>query len=202
MKNDLSTKILNYLNRRNIRKNKHKQNLSNNINIPNITGGLNENYFFNNFQNDNKKDLFDFNLNNKNISSSLFKDNLISNNERNVKEDNNTLFLEIKRLKEDIDLYQSRLNELTIKYNKLKEEYQENLLNNYSFGEINLDKNMEEEFIKLEEGKYNIKLNQVINKNNLLKQRNEKIIKHNEQMKKFYKIYTGKDWVNSDQNLP
>ena len=202
MKNDLSTKILNYLNRRNIRKNKHKQNLSNNINIPNITDNLNENYFFNNFQNDNKKDLFDFNLNNKNISSSLFKDNLISNNERNVKEDNNTLFLEIKRLKEDIDLYQSRLNELTIKYNKLKEEYQENLLNNYSFGEINLDKNMEEEFIKLEEGKYNIKLNQVINKNNLFKQRNEKIIKQKKQNKKIYKIYTGKDWVNSDQNLP
>ena len=159
---------------------------------------MNENYFFNNFQNDNKKDLFDFNLNNKNISSSLFKDNLINNNERNVKEDNNTLFLEIKQLKEDIDLYQSRLNELTIEYNKLKQEYQENLLNNYSFGEINLDKNMDEEFIKLEEEKYNIKLNQVINKNNLLKQRNEKIIKHNEQMKKFYKIYTGKDWAKSD----
>ena len=214
MKNDFSSKIKKYLSYRQLKKNQNKQNHlndNNNNNIPKENEKLKHTYTetnlipnntIKNFIPDTNNELINFTLNDKIykynfLPLSSINDNSISNNEENIKEDNATLFLEINQLKKDINLYQSRLNELTNEYNKLNKEYQENLMKNYSFEDINKEKEIEDEFIKLEEEKYKLKLNQLMNKNELLKQRKEKAIKHNQQLKNFYKIYMGEEWINN-----
>ena len=212
MKNDMSFKIKNYLSYRQSKKNRLKQKELNKNNNEDIKEkfkkfGINDNYPNNKFIQlyNNKTDFINLTLTdriNQGNSFSIYSINdfQINNNEENIKEDNNKLFLEINQLKKEINLYQSRLNELTNEYNKLNQEYQENLIKNCTFEEINKEKDIEKEFIKLEEEKYSIKLKQVKNKNDLLKKRNEKIIKHNQQMKNFYKIYMGEEWVNHEKD--
>ena len=212
MKNDMSFKIKNYLSYRQSKKNRLKQKELNKNNNEDIKEkfkkfGINDNYPNNKFIQlyNNKTDFFNLTLTdriNQGNSFSIYSINdfQINNNEENIKEDNNKLFLEINQLKKEINLYQSRLNELTNEYNKLNQEYQENLIKNCTFEEINKEKDIEKEFIKLEEEKYSIKLKQVKNKNDLLKKRNEKMIKHNQQMKNFYKIYMGEEWVNHEKD--
>ena len=212
MKNDMSFKIKNYLSYRQSKKNRLKQKELNKNNNEDIKEkfkkfGINDNYPNNKFIQlyNNKTDFINLTLTdriNQGNSFSIYSINdfQINNNEENIKEDNNKLFLEINQLKKEINLYQSRLNELTNEYNKLNQEYQENLIKNCTFEEINKEKDIEKEFIKLEEEKYSIKLKQVKNKNDLLKKRNEKMIKHNQQMKNFYKIYMGEEWVNHEKD--
>ena len=212
MKNDMSFKIKNYLSYRQSKKNRLKQKELNKNNNEDKKEkfkkfGINDNYPNNKFIQlyNNKTDFINLTLTdriNQGNSFSIYSINdfQINNNEENIKEDNNKLFLEINQLKKEINLYQSRLNELTNEYNKLNQEYQENLIKNCTFEEINKEKDKEKEFIKLEEEKYSIKLKQVKNKNDLLKKRNEKMIKHNQQMKNFYKIYMGEEWVNHEKD--
>ena len=124
-----------------------------------------------------------------------------NNCEENIKaiiEENSNLFLEINQLKKDIDVYNSRLDELNKEYNKLRQDLRDNLVKNVSIDNITIEKDLEHDFNQLEEEKYKLKLNHLLNKNNLLKEQNEKALKHNEQMKKLYKIYTGKIWENSN----
>ena len=210
MKNDMSFKIKNYLSYRQSKKNRLKQKELNKNNDEDIKEkfkkfGINDNYPNNKFIQLNKTDFINLTLTdriNQGNSFSIYSINdfQINKNEENIKEDNNKLFLEINQLKKEINLYQSRLNELKNEYNKLNQEYQENLIKNCTFEEINKEKDIEKEFIKLEEEKYSIKLKQVKNKNDLLKKRNEKMIKHNQQMKNFYKIYMGEEWVNHEKD--
>ena len=212
MKNDMSFKMKNYLSYRQSKKNRLKQKELNKNNDEDIKEKfkkfcINDNYPNNKFIQlyNNKTDFINLTLTdriNQGNSFSIYSINdfQINNNEENIKEDNNKLFLEINQLKKEINLYQSRLNELTNEYNKLNQEYQENLIKNCTFEEINKEKDIEKEFIKLEEEKYSIKLKQVKNKNDLLKKRNEKMIKHNQQMKNFYKIYMGEEWVNHEKD--
>ena len=197
MNNELPSKIKKYINYRLSKKNKTNANLNSNNKNENITENSKLKRFYTetflssttdniNFQTDYKNDI----VNHKRSSFSLSS----INNEENIKEDNNVLYFEITQLKKEINLYKSRLDELTNDYNKLSKEYQDNLVNNFSFEELDKEKDIEDEYIKLEEEKYNLKLNQVKNKNKLLRERNEKVKRHNEQMKKFYKLYTGEEW--------
>ena len=207
MKNDLSSKIKNYLNFRQSRKNKTKEKLSIK-NIINQDDKLKKFYSETNILSnsninmpiDYTNDLNNITLNDKNRLKNSYLMSSI-NNEENIKEENVILFFEINQLKKDINLYQSRLDELTSEYNKLRLEYQEILQKNFSFDELDKEKEIEEEYIKLEEEKYNIILKKVRNQNNLLKLRNEKVKRHNEQMKKFYKLYTGEEWGKSNKNI-
>ena len=207
MKNDLSSKIKNYLNFRQSRKNKTKEKLSIK-NIINKDDKLKKFYSETNILSnsninmpiDYTNDLNNITLNDKNRLKNSYLMSSI-NNEENIKEENVILFFEINQLKKDINLYQSRLDELTSEYNKLRQEYQEILQKNFSFDELDKEKQIEEEYIKLEEEKYNIILKKVRNQNNLLKLRNEKVKRHNEQMKKFYKLYTGEEWGKSNKNI-
>ena len=207
MKNDLSSKIKNYLNFRQSRKNKTKGKLSIK-NIINQDDKLKKFYSETNILSnsninmpiDYTNDLNNITLNDKNRLKNSYLMSSI-NNEENIKEENVILFFEINQLKKDINLYQSRLDELTSEYNKLRQEYQEILQKNFSFDELDKEKEIEEEYIKLEEEKYNIILKKVRNQNNLLKLRNEKVKRHNEQMKKFYKLYTGEEWGKSNKNI-
>ena len=200
MNNELPSKIKKYINFRLSKKNKTNVNLNSNIKNENITENAKLKRFYTetflssttdniNFQTDYKNDLINHKRNSFSLSS--------INNEETIKEDNNVLYFEISQLKKEINLYKSRLDELTNDYNKLSQEYQDNLRNNFSFEELDKEKDIEDEYIKLEEEKYNLKLNQVKNKNKLLRERNEKAKRHNEQMKKFYKLYTGEEWDNS-----
>ena len=207
MKNDLSSKIKNYLNFRQSRKNKTKEKLSIK-NIINQDDKLKKFYSETNILSnsninmpiDYTSDLNNITLNDKNRLKNSYLMSSI-NNEENIKEENVILFFEINQLKKDINLYQSRLDELTSEYNKLRLEYQEILQKNFSFDELDKEKQIEEEYKKLEEEKYNIILKKVRNQNNLLKLRNEKVKRHNEQMKKFYKLYTGEEWGKSNKNI-
>ena len=149
----------------------------------------------NNNQNSNKNNK-SINFLNQNLNT--FSQNNCEENIKAIIEENSNLFLEINQLKKDIDVYNSRLDELNKEYNKLRQDLRDNLVKNVSIDNITIEKDLEDDFYTLEEEKYKLKLNHLLNKNNLLKEQNEKALKHNEQMKKLYKIYTGKIWKNSN----
>ena len=203
MNNELPSKIKKYINFRLSKKNKTKENLNSHNKKENITEDAKLKRFYTetflssttdniNFQTDYKNDIINHKRNSFSLSS--------INNEENIREDNNVLYLEISQLKKDINLYKTRLDELTNDYNKLSREYQDSLINKFSFEELDIEKDIEDEYVKLEEEKYSLRLNQVKNKNKLLRERNEKAKRHNEQMKKFYKLYTGEEWNGSNKN--
>ena len=154
-----------------------------------------------------KKNFFDENnqiYNNYSNKSMIFinqyMNNILSNSnisEENIKgiiEENSNLFLEINQLNKEIELYSNRLDELNSEYNKLKQDYRDHLVKEVSFENIQIEKELGDEFYKLEEEKYQIKLNHLLNINKELKEKNQKALKHNEQMKILYKKYSGKNW--------
>ena len=146
------------------------------------------NQIFNNHYN---KSMIYINQNMNNISSNSY------NYEENIKgilEENSNLFLEINQLNKEIELYSNRLDELNSEYNKLKQDYRDHLVKEFSFENIQIEKELGDEFYKLEEEKYQIKLNHLLNINKELKEKNQKALKHNEQMKILYKKYSGKNW--------
>ena len=90
------------------------------------------------------------------------------------------------------------LTDTTALKGQLIQEYRDNCLKNITHEKINIEKCFETDFIKLEEEKYNLKLNHLLDINNILLEENQKALKHNKQMKNLYKIYTGKNWKNSE----
>lgn len=145
--------------------------------------------------------------NNSSLNSSLYKnnlnasqssDNLNNNLDNNIKDDNNILNNEIEQIKNDIKSYKKNLDNLTEEYSSLLQKHKNYCINNFSFEEMinnsNLSELDRELNNKLEEEKYNLKLQNLMHKNELIKQRNSNLIKHNQEMKKYYKIYTGKEW--------
>ena len=137
---------------------------------------------------------------NENLSNNLKNDNnnYYDEGTKNIIEENENLLSEIDNLKKEINLSKNKLAELNNEYNKLKKEYQDNLSKNLVFENKIKEKDIGDEFNKLDEEKYKLKLKYYLEINNLIKERNRNIIKHNEQMKKFYKIYTGKNWNNAN----
>ena len=132
------------------------------------------------------------NINNSSNNSHYYDDKT-----KSIIEENSNLFSEINQLKKEIDQYKDKLDELNNEYNKIKRERRDNLIKNNSSETIKIEKDFEDDFIKLEEEKYKLKLNHLLDINALLKEKNKKALNHNEQMKKLYKIYTGTNWKNS-----
>ena len=132
-----------------------------------------------------------------NINNSLSNSHYYDEKTKNIIEDNSTLFIEINKLKKEIDQYKDRLDELNNEYNKMKQDKRDNLIKSNTLDNIKIKKNFEDQFIKLEEEKYKIKLNHLLGINALLKENNQKALNHNEQMKKLYKLYTGVNWKNT-----
>ena len=132
------------------------------------------------------------NINNSSNNSHYYDDNT-----KSIIEENSNLFSEINQLKKEIDQYKDKLDELNNEYNKIKQERRDNLIKNNSSETIKIEKDFEDDFIKLEEEKYKLKLNHLLDINALLREKNKKALHHNEQMKKLYKIYTGTNWKNS-----
>ena len=144
---------------------------------------------------------------NSSLSSSLYKNSLnisqssenINNNlDNNIKDDNIILNNEIEQIKNDIQVYKKNLEDLTEEYSSLFQKYKKFCTDNFSFEDIINNDNLSEVDRdlnnKLEEEKYNLKLQNLTHKNELIKKRNSNLIKHNQEMKKYYKIYTGKEW--------
>ena len=144
----------------------------------------------------NGKNNKSINYKNQNENNILSNNNNCEENIINIIEENTNLFLEINDLKKEIELYGNRLEELNNEYNKLKQDNRDNILRDVTLDIIKIEKGFEKEFIFLEEEKYKLKLNHLLNINSLLKDQNQKAMKHNEQMKTLYKIYTGKNWNN------
>ena len=132
-----------------------------------------------------------------NINNSLSNSHYYDEKTKNIIEENSTLFIEINKLKKEIDQYKDRLDELNNEYNKMKQDKRDNLIKSNTSDNIKIKKNFEDQFIKLEEEKYKIKLNHLLGINALLKENNQKALNHNEQMKKLYKLYTGVNWKNT-----
>ena len=132
-----------------------------------------------------------------NINNSLSNSHYYDEKTKNIIEENSTLFIEINKLKKEIDQYKDRLDELNNEYNKMKQDKRDNLIKSNTSDNIKIKKNFEDQFIKLEEEKYKIKLNYLLGINALLKENNQKALNHNEQMKKLYKLYTGVNWKNT-----
>ena len=132
-----------------------------------------------------------------NINNSLSNSHYYDEKTKNIIEENSTLFIEINKLKKEIDQYKDRLDELNNEYNKMKQDKRDNLIKSNTLDNIKIKKNFEDQFIKLEEEKYKIKLNYLLGINALLKENNQKALNHNEQMKKLYKLYTGVNWKNT-----
>ena len=132
-----------------------------------------------------------------NINNSLSNSHYYDEKTKNIIEENSTLFIEINKLKKEIDQYKDRLDELNNEYNKMKQDKRDNLIKSNRLDNIKIKKNFEDQFIKLEEEKYKIKLNHLLGINALLKENNQKALNHNEQMKKLYKLYTGVNWKNT-----
>ena len=151
-----------------------------------------------------KKEIFDENNQINNNKSTNFKttntNNFSSNcynfeeNIKNIIDENSNLFLEINQLSKEIDLYSNRLDKLNNEYNELKQNYRDKLVKNTAFEKIEIEKDLEEDFDKLEEEKYRLKLNHLLDKNGILKEKNKKSLMHNEQLKNYYKTFTGKNW--------
>ena len=131
---------------------------------------------------------------NQNMNNILSNSNISEENIKGIIEENSNLFLEINQLNKEIELYSNRLDELNSEYNKLKQDYRDHLVKEVSFENIQIEKELGDEFYKLEEEKYQIKLNHLLNINKELKEKNQKTLKHNEQMKILYKKYSGKNW--------
>ena len=131
---------------------------------------------------------------NQNMNNILSNSNISEESIKVIIEENSNLFLEINQLNKEIELYSNRLDELNSEYNKLKQDYREHLLKEASSENIQIEKELGDEFYKLEEEKYQIKLNHLLNINKELKEKNQKALKHNEQMKILYKKYSGKNW--------
>ena len=140
-------------------------------------------------------------IQNENISNNAQQNNKNNNyydeDTKSIIVENSNLFIEIDNLKKDINIYKTKLEELNNNYNKLKKDYQNNYRKNVLFENIKKEKDVEDEFNRLEEEKYKIKLKHCLDVNDLMKEKNNKFMKHNEYLKKYYKIYTGKDWNNS-----
>ena len=132
-----------------------------------------------------------------NINNSLSNSHYYDEKTKNIIEENSTLFIEINKLKKEIDQYKDRLDELNNEYNKMKQDKRDNLIKSNTLDNIKIKKNFEDQFIKLEEEKYKIKLNHLLGINALLKENNQKALNHNEQMKKLYKLFTGVNWKNT-----
>ena len=132
-----------------------------------------------------------------NINNSLSNSHYYDEKTKNIIEENSTLFIEINKLKKEIDQYKDRLDELNNEYNKMKQDKRDNLIKSNTLDNIKIKKNFEDQFIKLEEEKYKIKLNHLLGINALLKENNQKALNHNEHMKKLYKLYTGVNWKNT-----
>ena len=132
-----------------------------------------------------------------NINNSLSNSHYYDEKTKNIIEENSTLFIEINKLKKELDQYKDRLDELNNEYNKMKQDKRDNLIKSNTLDNIKIKKNFEDQFIKLEEEKYKIKLNHLLGINALLKENNQKALNHNEQMKKLYKLYTGVNWKNT-----
>lgn len=140
---------------------------------------------------------------NKSININHNLNNFLPNNNseeniQNLIDENSNLFLEINQLKKDIDLYNNQLDELYNEYIKLKQDYRDDLIKGVSSDNIKIEKELENEFNQLEEEKYKLKLNHLLNKNNLLKEQYEQALKHNNHMKNLYKTITGKAWIFSN----
>ena len=131
---------------------------------------------------------------NQNMNNILSNSNISEENIKGIIEENSNLFLEINQLNKEIELYSNRLDELNSEYNKLKQDYRDHLVKEFSFENIQIEKELGDKFNKLEEEKYKIKLNHLLNINKELKEKNQKALKHNEQMKILYKKYSGKNW--------
>ena len=131
---------------------------------------------------------------NQNMNNILSNSNISEENIKGIIEENSNLFLEINQLNKEIELYSNRLDELNSEYNKLKHDYRDHLVKEVSFENIQIEKELGDKFNKLEEEKYQIKLNHLLNINKELKEKNQKALKHNEQMKILYKKYSGKNW--------
>ena len=131
---------------------------------------------------------------NQNMNNILSISNISEENIKGIIEENSNLFLEINQLNKEIELYSNRLDELNSEYNKLKQDYRDHLVKEFSFENIQIEKELGDKFNKLEEEKYQIKLNHLLNINKELKEKNQKALKHNEQMKILYKKYSGKNW--------
>ena len=131
---------------------------------------------------------------NQNMNNILSNSNISEENIKGIIEENSNLFLEINQLNKEIEFYSNRLNELNSEYNKIKKNYRNQLVKEISFENIQIEKELGDKFNKLEEEKYQIKLNHLLNINKELKEKNQKALKHNEQMKILYKKYSGKNW--------
>ena len=131
---------------------------------------------------------------NQNMNNILSNSNISEENIKGIIEENSNLFLEINQLNKEIELYSNRLDELNGEYNKLEQDYRDHLVKEVSFENIQIEKELGDKFNKLEEEKYQIKLNHLLNINKELKEKNQKALKHNEQMKILYKKYSGKNW--------
>ena len=128
---------------------------------------------------------------NQNMNNILSNSNISEENIKGIIEENSNLFLEINQLNKEIELYSNRLDELNSEYNKLKQDHRDHLVKEFSFENIQIEKELGDKFNKLEEEKYQIKLNHLLNINKELKEKNQKALKHNEQMgKKIYKKIT------------
>ena len=131
-----------------------------------------------------------------NINNSLSNSHYYDETTKNIIDENSALFIEINQLKKEIDQYKDRLDELNNEYNKIKQDKRDSLIKSNTLNNIKIEKSFEDEFIKLEEEKYKLKLNHLLDINTLLKAKNQKALNHNEQMKKLYKLYTGVNWKN------
>ena len=141
---------------------------------------------------------------NQNMNNILSNSNISEENIKGIIEENSNLFLEINQLNKEIELYSNRLDELNSEYNKIKQDYRDHLLKEVSSENIQIEKELGDKFNKLEEEKYQIKLNHLLNINKELKEKNQKALKHNEQMKILYKKYSGKNWqknIEKNQNI-
>ena len=188
MINDFATKIKNYFNIgsqiENSSKNKTIQS------VDNLDEFKKEIFEENNQINNNKSLNFKTqNMNNLPSNSNNYEENI-----KGIIDENSNLFLEINQLSKEIDVYSNRLDELNNEYNRLKQNYRDKLVKNTSLEKIEIEKDLEEDFDKLEEEKHRLKLNHLLDKNRILKEKNKKALMHNEQIKKFYKNFTGKDW--------
>ena len=188
MINDFTTKIKNYFNIGSqiddSSKNKTIQS------VDNLDEFKKEIFEENNQINTNKSINFkNQNMNNFTLNSYNYEDNI-----KSIMDENSNLFLEINQLSKEIDIYSNRLDELNNEYNKLKQNYRDKLVKNTSFEKIETEKDLEEEFVKLEEEKHKLKLNHLLDKNRILKDKNKAALIHNEKLKKYYKDFTGKYW--------
>ena len=134
---------------------------------------------------DNKKKYLDIGKQNE---------NLLQN--KTVQSFNNTDELKKFFLDENNQIFNNHYNKSMIYINQN--------MNNISSNSYNYEENikgiLEEnsnlflEINQLNKEKYKIKLNHLLNVNKELKEKNQKVLKHNEQMKMLYKKYSGKNW--------